>query len=83
MDVSQRRQLRRDFDNQSGSFELALGPVFFAAIGFALDKWLGLLPLFTLVLFAFGAIGTVVKLWLGYDREMKQHEEVAPWARPK
>lgn len=83
MDPSQRRQLRRDFDRQSGSFELALGPVIFAALGFLLDRWLGVLPLFTLLLFAFGAVATVVKLWLGYDREMRKHEEVAPWARPK
>jgi hypothetical protein len=34
-----------------------------------------------LALGAFGAAGIVVKLWLGYDREMRKHEAELPGAR--
>ena len=81
MDVSQRRELARDMNRQSGSFELAITPVLFGAIGYLLDRWLGIVPVFTLILLlvAFGGVATT--LWLSYDREMKVHEENGPWAR--
>ena len=81
MDVSQRRELANDVNRQSGSFELALIPVLFGAIGYGLDRWLGIVPVLTLVLLLTGFVGVGVKLWLGYDREMRVHEENGPWAR--
>lgn len=81
LDVSQRRELARDLNNQSGSFELAITPVIFGGVGFLLDRWLGILPVLTIALLVLGALGVATKLWLGYDREMKVHEEAGPWAR--
>lgn len=83
MDVSQRRDISREFNRQSGSFELALLPMLFGAIGYGLDRWLGLLPLLTLGLGIFGVIGVFTKLWLGYDREMRQHEQEGPWSKAR
>ena len=81
MDVSQRRELARDLNRQSGSFELAVTPVLFGAGGYLLDRWLGIVPVLTLVLLLVAFGGVAAKLWLGYDREMKAHEENGPWAR--
>ena len=81
MDVSQRRELARDLNRQSGSFELAVTPVLFGAGGYLLDRWLGIVPVLTLVLLLVAFGGVAAKLWLSYDREMKAHEENGPWAR--
>jgi hypothetical protein len=81
LDVSQRREFANDLNRQSGSFELAITPVLFGAIGFGIDRWLGIVPVLTLVLLVLGALGVGLKLWLGYDREMREHESNGPWAR--
>ena len=81
MDVSQRRELARDMNRQSGSFELAVTPVLFGAIGYLLDRWLGIVPVFTLILLLVAFGGVAAKLWLGYDREMASVEAGKPWAR--
>jgi len=81
LDVSQRRELTRDLNRQSGSFELALVPLIFGGLGFLLDRWLGLLPLFTLLFLLVGAVGVVIKLWVGYDQEMRRHEEEGLWSQ--
>jgi F0F1-type ATP synthase assembly protein I len=81
VDVSQRRELARDMNRQSGSFELAITPVLFGAVGYLLDRWLGIVPIFTLILLLVAFGGVAAKLWRGYDREMRLHEENGPWAR--
>lgn len=83
MDVSQRRELSRDINRQSGSFELAVVPLLFGGIGYLLDSWLGLVPVLTLVFLLVGAVGVVIKLWLGYDQEMRRHEQEGPWSRTR
>lgn len=80
MDTSQRR-LTRDLNQSSGGIELAVVALLFALGGLALDRWLGLTPLFTVVSFVLGMTGAVIKLWLGYDRQMRQLEQEGPWAR--
>jgi hypothetical protein len=81
LDVSQRREFASDLNRQSGSFELALIPALFAAIGYVVDRWLGIVPVLTLVFLVVGALGVGVKIWLGYDREMREHEQNGPWAQ--
>ncbi len=63
--------------------ELALTVVFMTGLGFIADKIIGTTPLFTIVLSVLGFVGISVKLWLGYDLEMKAHEEGAVWNRHK
>jgi hypothetical protein len=61
-------------------FELAVTPAIFGAIGFGLDKWLGIVPVLTIVLLVLALCGMFVRMWFGYDEEMKRHEAEGPWA---
>lgn len=81
MDVSQRRELTQEMHKQSGGFELALSPVLLALIGYGLDRWLGIVPILTVVFAVVGLAGAVIKLYFGYRSEMEQHEARGPWAR--
>lgn len=81
MDDSQRRQLSRDLNRSSGGFELAFVAAIFGGLGLLLDRWMGTTPVFALVFFLVGIVGTVLKLWLGYDQQMKRLEGEGPWAR--
>ena len=82
MDLHARQQTNRGYsDAMSHSFELALTPAVFGALGWLLDRVLDTSPTFTIVLAVFGVIGTVTKFWLDYDRQMKQHEAEGIWNR--
>ena len=63
--------------------ELALTLAVFSAIGWLVDHAAGTAPLFIIVFSVIGFAGISVKLWLGYDLEMKAHEEGAIWNRGK
>ena len=39
------------------------------------------MPVFALGLFMLGIVGTVLKLWIGYDQQMRKLEGEGPWAR--
>ncbi|MGD9753872.1 MAG: AtpZ/AtpI family protein [Acidimicrobiia bacterium] len=81
MDNSQRRELSRDLNRSSGGFELAFVAAIFGGIGLLIDRWLGTVPVFALGLFMLGIVGTVLKLWIGYDQQMRKLEGEGPWAR--
>lgn len=70
MDASAKRDLHNGFRRSSGGFDLVLGPVLMALIGLWIDTAAGTRPLFTLVLFAFGAVGAVLKVYYEYQRGM-------------
>lgn len=77
-------QLSRGYGTANNrGLELALTVVFMTAIGFGLDRLFGTTPLFTIVSSVTGFVGISIKLWLGYDLEMKAHEEGAIWNRGK
>jgi hypothetical protein len=61
--------------------ELALTLVVFGAIGWLIDRLAGTSPLFTLIFSVVGFAGISVKLWLGYDLEMRRIESDAIWNR--
>ncbi|MGE3620097.1 MAG: AtpZ/AtpI family protein [Acidimicrobiia bacterium] len=63
-------------------FELVLSIVFMGGLGWLLDRWLGTDPFLTIGLAVLGVAGVTAKLWIGYDREMRAHDEGQPWARP-
>jgi Putative F0F1-ATPase subunit Ca2+/Mg2+ transporter len=72
-----RRELNRGFgDAFTASVELALTPALFGGIGFAIDRWLGIFPLFTLVLGLFSLVGMFVRAWYDYDARMRQEEQL-------
>ena len=64
----------------SRAFELALTPAIIGGFGYLLDRWLGLLPLFTIIFFLVAMVGLIARMWYGYDARMKEHERTGPWA---
>ena len=68
-------------EGMSRAFELAITPAVIGGFGYLLDRWLGLLPVLTIIFFLVGMAGVVVRMYYGYDATMKQHEAAAPWAR--
>lgn len=84
MDLRARQQTNRGYgDAMSHSFELALTPAVFGALGWLVDRAAGTSPTFTIALAVFGVIGTVAKFWIDYDRRMKQHEAEGIWSRDR
>ena len=64
----------------SRAFELAVTPAILGGIGYMLDRWLGLLPVLTIVFFLLGVFGVAARMYYGYDARMKEHEAAGPWA---
>lgn len=62
------------------AFELAFTPAIIGGFGYLLDRWLGLLPILTIVFFLIGMSGVIARMWYGYDARMKEHESTGPWA---
>ena len=84
MDLRERQDLNNGFGNaMSRAFELAMTPAIFGGLGWLLDRWVGTLPLFTLLLFLFGVAGTGYMAWFRYDQEMKAQEADAVWNRDR
>jgi F0F1-type ATP synthase assembly protein I len=65
----------------SRAFELALTPAIIGGIGYLLDRWLGLLPIFTIIFFLVGMGGVIARMYYAYDAKMKEHDAASPWAR--
>ena len=61
--------------------ELALTFVVMTGLGFLADRYFGTTPTFTIIFSLVGFAGISIKLWLGYDLEMKAHEDGAIWNR--
>lgn len=68
-------------DAMGRGLELALTLAAMAGIGWLIDQALGTAPLFTAILSVVGFVGISVKLWIGYDLEMRKHEDGAIWNR--
>jgi len=64
----------------SRAFELALTPAIIGGAGYLLDRWLGLVPVFTILFFLVAMAGLMARMYYGYDARMKQHEATSPWA---
>jgi Putative F0F1-ATPase subunit Ca2+/Mg2+ transporter len=64
----------------SRAFELALTPAIIGGLGYLLDRWLGLLPVLTIVFFLVAMAGLMARMYYSYDARMKEHDAAAPWA---
>lgn len=65
-----------------GAFELAITLAVMVGLGLrGLDHLFGTAPVFIIVLSVLGFAGIGVKLKLGYDLEMAEHEDGAIWNR--
>lgn len=62
-------------DTLARAFELVVTPLLFGLAGWALDGWLGLRPLLTIVLVVLAVIGMAARMYYSYDTEMRAHEE--------
>lgn len=81
MDTGYKRDLYNGFGNGlSRAFELAVTPAVFGGIGYAVDRAVGMVPVFTIVLLLLALGGMFVRMWYGYDAEMKAHEADGAWA---
>lgn len=84
MDASQRRETNKGFgDGLQQAFELVMTPAIFGVLGYVLDRWIGTVPLFT-VLFTLGVLGYEAwRLIVAYGAEMDSVEEGKPWNRTR
>lgn len=80
--------LQRDFrrklysgyaDSMTRAFELVVAPLVFGLLGFGLDRVFDTTPIFTIIAVVVSFAGTGIKLWYGYDLEMRKHDEGAAW----
>lgn len=62
-------------------FELAITLAIMVGLGLLADRIFDTGPLFVIIFSVLGFAGITVKLFLGYDLEMKQHEDGAIWNR--
>ncbi len=61
-------------DSLGRGMDLALTVLVFLGIGWLLDSWLGLFPLFTISLVLFSSIGSFVRMKYVYDAAMERLE---------
>lgn len=78
--VNDKRAMNNGFgDGMSRAFELAITPLVFGGLGFVLDRAIGTSPVFAVAFAAFAVIGMFVRVWFGYDLEMRQLESTSRW----
>jgi len=81
MELAARQDLYNGFGNGLAlAFELALVPAIFGLMGYALDRWLGLLPVLTIAFVLLAVAGLSVRQFAAYTFSMKAHEAEGPWA---
>lgn len=78
--LAAKRDLNRGFgDALSRATEIALLPAVFGFLGWLIDRWLGTSPAFLIGLLVFAFAGMLVRTWVGYDSEMRRHENELAW----
>jgi hypothetical protein len=82
VELKDRQHLYNGFGNGlARAMELAFTPALFGLLGHLLDDWLGTNPIFLILFVLFALSGLGVRMYYGYDREMRAHEAAGPWAR--
>lgn len=67
-------QITKDMTDSTGGFELAFSGVIFCLFGLWIDRQLGTVPLFTLVLAVLGFVGGMLNVYYRYRRQIEQIE---------
>ena len=76
------RDLYKGFNESFGrAIELACTPVLFGAGGWWIDRWLGLFPVFTVVLVVLCLVGMSAQMYYRYEAKMQAHDAGAVWSR--
>lgn len=68
-------------DALTRAFEFAVISVLFGVAGYALDGWLGMRPLFTIVFVVIGLTGVFARLYYAYAEAMAAEEARSPWGQ--
>lgn len=80
--LREKQELNNGFGNAlARAFELVATPMLFGLAGFGLDHLFGIKPILTIVFFLFALAGVVVRMYYGYDSEMRRHEAEGSWAK--
>lgn len=80
--LREKQELNNGFGNAlARAFELVATPMLFGLLGYGLDHLFDTKPILTLVLFLFALAGVVVRMYYGYDQEMRRHEAEGSWAK--
>ncbi len=75
MDPRQRGETYRGADRALAmAFDLTLTPAIFGFLGYRLDRWVGSMPVFTIVLSMVALSYVVWKAYVAYEAEMQVHE---------
>jgi F0F1-type ATP synthase assembly protein I len=81
-DLKGRQELYNGFgETMVRGVEFALTLAIFAGLGYGLDRLLGMVPVFTIVMFLLGALGLAVKTYYAYEAKMQLIDDSSPWAR--
>lgn len=81
MDLRDRRDTYNGFgEGLSRAFEIAVTPAIFFMFGYALDRYIGTVPIFSIVLLLAAFIGMFIRLWYAYDAKMNELESSGPWS---
>jgi F0F1-type ATP synthase assembly protein I len=84
VDLNDKRDLYNGFgDGLARAFEYAVTPAIFGFLGYLLDRAIGTVPVFTIILALLCVVGMFLKTWYAYDATMRAHEAASPWARPQ
>jgi F0F1-type ATP synthase assembly protein I len=67
-------------EGMSRAFELALTPAIIGGFGYLLDRWLGVLPVFTIIFFLVAICGVMARMYYAYVARMAEHDAEGPWA---
>jgi len=71
MDVDARRELNNGFgDALARSFEFAMTPMIFGAVGFAIDRALDTSVVFTVTMIVFGLVGVLIRWYYDYEHKI-------------
>ena len=61
-------------DTLGRGMDIALTLLLFLGLGWLLDRWLGVMPLFTIVLVVLAAVGSFIRLKYTYEASMQRLE---------
>ena len=61
-------------DSLGRGMDTALTLLVFLGLGALIDSWLGVFPVFTIVLVLLAAVGTFIRMKFVYDATMERHE---------
>ncbi len=83
-DLRAKQELHSGFGSAyARGWELALTPVVFGGIGWLVDRAVGTSLVFTIAFVLFSFAGVFVKVWIGYDADMRRQESQVPGFRSR